>query len=143
MIRRPPRSTLFPYTTLFRSDRPTLLAVRGPRLRGKDLRGRGRRDRRHGRAGVAGHRGHGRVRDGPGGPSGTRPEGGGGSTRQDETDRTGPLLRGRLDDEYGVPRRGPRRGRRAIRAAEHRAVPKDRRERSGTDPQRSTNPDPL
>src|SRR2546425_4516443 len=23
MIRRPPRSTLFPYTTLFRSDRPT------------------------------------------------------------------------------------------------------------------------
>src|SRR5256885_12742549 len=29
MIRRPPRSTLFPYTTLFRSAR----AVRGPRLR--------------------------------------------------------------------------------------------------------------
>src|SRR2546430_11302937 len=25
MIRRPPRSTLFPYTTLFRSERPTLL----------------------------------------------------------------------------------------------------------------------
>src|SRR5258708_25901456 len=25
MIRRPPRSTLFPYTTLFRSDRPGLL----------------------------------------------------------------------------------------------------------------------
>src|SRR3712207_7435600 len=24
MIRRPPRSTLFPYTTLFRSDHPTL-----------------------------------------------------------------------------------------------------------------------
>src|SRR5690348_18166555 len=24
MIRRPPRSTLFPYTTLFRSDRPAL-----------------------------------------------------------------------------------------------------------------------
>src|SRR3712207_9078601 len=24
MIRRPPRSTLFPYTTLFRSDRPEL-----------------------------------------------------------------------------------------------------------------------
>ena len=24
MIRRPPRSTLFPYTTLFRSDNPTL-----------------------------------------------------------------------------------------------------------------------
>src|SRR3712207_9076724 len=26
MIRRPPRSTLFPYTTLFRSDRPGVLA---------------------------------------------------------------------------------------------------------------------
>src|SRR2546425_8033663 len=28
MIRRPPRSTLFPYTTLFRSDDPTLSADR-------------------------------------------------------------------------------------------------------------------
>src|SRR3712207_9384375 len=27
MIRRPPRSTLFPYTTLFRSERPNGLAV--------------------------------------------------------------------------------------------------------------------
>src|SRR5436305_11106679 len=27
MIRRPPRSTLFPYTTLFRSSRPTRRAV--------------------------------------------------------------------------------------------------------------------
>src|SRR3712207_7537722 len=27
MIRRPPRSTLFPYTTLFRSQRPALAAV--------------------------------------------------------------------------------------------------------------------
>src|SRR3712207_8116136 len=27
MIRRPPRSTLFPYTTLFRSRRPALLAA--------------------------------------------------------------------------------------------------------------------
>src|SRR3712207_7514636 len=27
MIRRPPRSTLFPYTTLFRSDRATLTAL--------------------------------------------------------------------------------------------------------------------
>src|SRR3712207_8551395 len=32
MIRRPPRSTLFPYTTLFRSARPLLLR-RGPRER--------------------------------------------------------------------------------------------------------------
>src|SRR2546425_8874209 len=29
MIRRPPRSTLFPYTTLFRSLCPELIAVRG------------------------------------------------------------------------------------------------------------------
>src|SRR2546423_7580297 len=28
MIRRPPRSTLFPYTTLFRSPRPTSLSQR-------------------------------------------------------------------------------------------------------------------
>src|SRR6266403_2017458 len=27
MIRRPPRSTLFPYTTLFRSDRPFTISV--------------------------------------------------------------------------------------------------------------------
>src|SRR2546430_13876843 len=27
MIRRPPRSTLFPYTTLFRSEKPTVLIV--------------------------------------------------------------------------------------------------------------------
>src|SRR5256885_12836866 len=33
MIRRPPRSTLFPYTTLFRSDR---LAEAGLRERGRD-----------------------------------------------------------------------------------------------------------
>src|SRR5882757_1409139 len=32
MIRRPPRSTLFPYTTLFRSDQPTATGpARGPR----------------------------------------------------------------------------------------------------------------
>src|SRR5690349_24212557 len=29
MIRRPPRSTLFPYTTLFRSPPPKLAATRG------------------------------------------------------------------------------------------------------------------
>src|SRR5438445_13285336 len=33
MIRRPPRSTLFPYTTLFRSRAPCRLAARGPALR--------------------------------------------------------------------------------------------------------------
>src|SRR3712207_7609261 len=44
MIRRPPRSTLFPYTTLFRSDRPDrkLLAARGsqtPRPQGRPPEG--------------------------------------------------------------------------------------------------------
>src|SRR5690554_7198040 len=43
MLRRPPRSTLFPYTTLFRSDR-------------------GRRVRRHRRLGHAGRRGRGHRR---------------------------------------------------------------------------------
>src|SRR2546425_2414736 len=32
MIRRPPRSTLFPYTTLFRSRRRRLPVRRGPRV---------------------------------------------------------------------------------------------------------------
>src|SRR3989449_8153988 len=32
MIRRPPRSTLFPYTTLFRSDERTLWSSSGPYL---------------------------------------------------------------------------------------------------------------
>src|SRR3989442_6806818 len=52
MIRRPPRSTLFPYTTLFRSLRPAD-APDGPvrglhrRLLPRPLRGgRGRRDRK-------------------------------------------------------------------------------------------------
>src|SRR3712207_8214678 len=31
MIRRPPRSTLFPYTTLFRSRFPTTVALRAPK----------------------------------------------------------------------------------------------------------------
>src|SRR5258708_30371873 len=31
MIRRPPRSTLFPYTTLFRSRRPALIRKESPR----------------------------------------------------------------------------------------------------------------
>src|SRR5690348_17689086 len=33
MIRRPPRSTLFPYTTLFRSHRIPAVGISGPRLR--------------------------------------------------------------------------------------------------------------
>src|SRR5256885_3764421 len=38
MIRRPPRSTLFPYTTLFRSDRAGALVL--PRKRGEVVVGR-------------------------------------------------------------------------------------------------------
>src|SRR3712207_6952499 len=41
MIRRPPRSTLFPYTTLFRSRHPQLAAVRARLVPGLlDLHGR-------------------------------------------------------------------------------------------------------
>src|SRR3712207_8148267 len=36
MIRRPPRSTLFPYTTLFRSAAPGALALHPPPARGGD-----------------------------------------------------------------------------------------------------------
>src|SRR3989442_7670253 len=50
MIRRPPRSTLFPYTTLFRSHRPdtpgrdlTGLRGRAGRARARDLPRRGNR----------------------------------------------------------------------------------------------------
>src|SRR5690349_22758487 len=50
MIRRPPRSTLFPYTTLFRSvERPTLTARRrrtGPRAGPAGRRGGDRQDRK-------------------------------------------------------------------------------------------------
>src|SRR3712207_7207391 len=53
MIRRPPRSTLFPYTTLFRSGRP------GRRGRGDAAvaRAGGRRDRRRVRGPAAPDRG--------------------------------------------------------------------------------------
>src|SRR2546425_9668830 len=56
MIRRPPRSTLFPYTTLFRSRRPRGLVARRPavrvqqhprRRRHRYLRHERGRDRRH------------------------------------------------------------------------------------------------
>src|SRR2546430_5307739 len=45
MIRRPPRSTLFPYTTLFRSDH----RVGRSRCRSREADGRARVDRRCGR----------------------------------------------------------------------------------------------
>src|SRR3712207_6868207 len=61
MIRRPPRSTLFPYTTLFRSRRPA-----GRRGRLRDHRREGRlaapRGRHAHHAGEPGHRGAARLR---------------------------------------------------------------------------------
>src|SRR3712207_7441454 len=57
MIRRPPRSTLFPYTTLFRSDLPE---QREGRARGGvalPLPGRGRRQKGEGAFGLASGRG--------------------------------------------------------------------------------------
>src|SRR5256885_9949882 len=51
MIRRPPRSTLFPYTTLFRS--PRLLLAREGTGRG---RAAGRRERAGAGAPLGGHR---------------------------------------------------------------------------------------
>src|SRR2546430_12428400 len=66
MIRRPPRSTLFPYTTLFRSRGVEMGGVRGAALRASARGGRrqggqgpsgrgspGREVRRHGGAGGA------------------------------------------------------------------------------------------
>src|SRR2546425_4100003 len=38
MIRRPPRSTLFPYTTLFRSSDPIVVVESGPRLTDDELK---------------------------------------------------------------------------------------------------------
>src|SRR5215813_15587821 len=45
MIRRPPRSTLFPYTTLFRSGGPCERVTRGARYCADDRRPGGGRDR--------------------------------------------------------------------------------------------------
>src|SRR5260370_25784102 len=53
MIRRPPRSTLFPYTTLFRSDR---CQERGARRRARLSLGQAARDRHP--AGQGGARGN-------------------------------------------------------------------------------------
>src|SRR5438552_12849324 len=51
MLRRPPRSTLFPYTTLFRSGRADVPVV--PDARSGRLRDRGRGQSRHRRPGRA------------------------------------------------------------------------------------------
>src|SRR5438309_10734962 len=55
MIPPPPRSTLFPYTTLFRSRANAQELVGGQPLPPQPVRGEGRADRRPGRR--AGHRG--------------------------------------------------------------------------------------
>src|SRR2546426_5373613 len=59
MIRRPPRSTLFPYTTLFRSRLRLQAKERG--RRGRDDRGLGRREGKRLRGGR-GHHHHRRHR---------------------------------------------------------------------------------
>src|SRR3712207_8740170 len=67
MIRRPPRSTLFPYTTLFRSLRPDRATGARPPRRDREhtLRRRVPRPRRgDGRARRAGHRDGAPVRRG-------------------------------------------------------------------------------
>src|SRR5258708_25555246 len=51
MIRRPPRSTLFPYTTLFRSHRRPTTAFRARDSRGKRVGAGGCPDRNRDRAG--------------------------------------------------------------------------------------------
>src|SRR5262249_58094602 len=47
MIRRPPRSTLFPYTTLFRSGLGRNTSERSPEIRSSSLRGRPARSEEH------------------------------------------------------------------------------------------------
>src|SRR5690348_18077482 len=59
MLRRPPRSTLFPYTTLFRSDRGPARGGGGPAAR----RGRGGRILAWGDGGRVSDREGGRARD--------------------------------------------------------------------------------
>src|SRR5256885_8446370 len=51
MIRRPPRSTLFPYTTLFRSCLECRLVIKAQRVERKGISGRGKgREKEEGEA---------------------------------------------------------------------------------------------
>src|SRR3712207_7508568 len=77
MIRRPPRSTLFPYTTLFRSR------LHRPARRHRGLRGARGDRRRH--VAVAGARGLGLARPGRG------PAGGGGERVRRSEEHTSEL----------------------------------------------------
>src|SRR2546422_4720939 len=61
MIRRPPRSTLFPYTTLFRSPHRPPRGASVQRLDGGDSRGHGLRQRAHERRRGRGEHGPGRL----------------------------------------------------------------------------------
>src|SRR3989449_11745460 len=110
MIRRPPRSTLFPYTTLFRSLAADRVCGRGRRVARASLGGRRplqrrrrRRGRRRPRSGlVAGSATGGGGRGG--GDSETPPPPGGGSHRP-----ALPPARGGLG-EGGVGEEGRSRG---------------------------------
>src|SRR3989449_2860090 len=114
MIRRPPRSTLFPYTTLFRSR-----CRRGPHQRGDHLGGRG--DRRRPRRGVL--LGSGRHRAaGPRRAAGARPRRAAGGAAID----AGHVVDSRPPRSDGA--RGPRDGR-APHGARHRAAGESPRER--------------
>src|SRR2546422_8519704 len=65
MIRRPPRSTLFPYTTLFRSGNaaPSLHDGRRPRVSESNRARLGARSRRIGRSGSGPTPGNGRSEE--------------------------------------------------------------------------------
>src|SRR6266480_4203214 len=122
MIPRPPRSTLFPYTTLFRSVRPhggTSTVSRPGRCRPRTYGARGRTsptprtNRARGtRAGAPPHRAHRSGSDPPASAPGMRPAPAPGSPRRRST-RTNPTCRG--------PRRTrPRRGAPACRRVRRR-----------------------
>src|SRR2546426_7750809 len=67
MIRRPPRSTLFPYTTLFRSGSRGGDEKGEAVVRAAGLQAQGQvdpREAQEGREGVAAHQGEGRLRVG-------------------------------------------------------------------------------
>src|SRR6266536_6173547 len=105
MIRRPPRSTLFPYTTLFRPRRGGRAAAAGAAARAVGPAWRRAPDSRLGApagGGAAARRGHQRA-------GGERPLAGGASRRDRGDAAVGLVDRGRRG---GGPRRdtGPRAG---------------------------------
>src|SRR3712207_2313520 len=104
MIRRPPRSTLFPYTTLFRSGGPAAVRLRGDR--GDAGRERGRRWQAvAGAAGPAEETPPGRPRPPADTPATHRP---GADAAGDRLPLLpGPIVRDRRRCS-GAPRRDPR-----------------------------------